>query len=1144
MKLWLSLFWLLFISQLSHAQFENQTQFQKISDFTVNGFAITHFQKINFFNNKAKNDAHPSENPRFEIKEWVGQINFNFNAYQGDFQLERVVVLLHLPKWSDHPIPLIFSEGKVHWQRLQHQWQVTTSQLQIQLAHEQHLTNGAKKQIKYQADQFIHATFNGSLTLSSTGQLLSSQFSLALPKTVELFHWRSFLPEKLLMTLVPQLQTFQIAGFLHQGQVHFQHTRQTQQFKMSGKLDNVQLYWQQKSLLTATVKKLTGYFEITPTQGLLRLTQADMILSLPDFYSHSFDLTRWQGTVHWQYRQQQWEISTQKLQVFERAMKMMIKGGVIIATANTGIDNVFWNHLTISLQNGQLSRFYRWLPDKKWSTLTQWFQNGLSAGKLRHATVHLHGPLDALFEGKNLEITADLQHAQFNYAAGWPPIKRAHAQLVLKGPSLTINGKRGQLLASQIKPMVLTIKDILASVPVIEVVAHLTGDASDGLRFIRESPLREQIDIEDFEMNGPFAVQVKLTIPLAESVETQVEGQITFNQTKIYQKSLNVTLTDVIGVLFFSDEQVFTKELLGKLHNQFVLVSSFTLRNQHPKRTTLQISGYSDAEFLFQQLIHFAPSLKPYAIPTYLSGNTQWLLTVNFPNEKEPTNNYIDILFETDLRGMTVHLPAPLIKKRPERQLLTVKLRLFEEEFVEEEKTQNALTESPEKFDQSKPTNKSNKKEQPQKIYGRIYYGTRFNSVFKINNQQFERGTLVLGNQPAVLPEQAVLQITGALPELSITDWLDALWKRLSTLSSEPDQDLPWPILIDVQFDQLELWQQIFTSVAFQARYFHSIWQAAITGKEIEGQILFAQDQSPQRLNLSFKRLKLTLPKSETPSQPSSAKTTIEPGKLPPLYFYCEALQVDEMKWGRVTGESQPDRDGLRMKLTAQNQGLDLQAQLQWRYVVQHHQTIVQTQVRSQNTFLLLQQLGYQQPPLVGKNTEISFHAYWQGMPHEFELKKMVAVLSLFVTDGQILEVEPGTLGRLFGLFDIYTLPKRLGFDFKDVFDKGFGFNTIVGVFFIQNGLAQTEHLIIHGAAATVKISGQTHLIKKYFEQIATVYPHLSNPLPLAGVLAGGLGVGAAALIMQQILREVEKAIFYRYRITGAWEKPKVVPLP
>ena len=46
----------------------------------------------------------------------------------------------------------------------------------------------------------------------------------------------------------------------------------------------------------------------------------------------------------------------------------------------------------------------------------------------------------------------------------------------------------------------------------------------------------------------------------------------------------------------------------------------------------------------------------------------------------------------------------------------------------------------------------------------------------------------------------------------------------------------------------------------------------------------------------------------------------------------------------------------------------------------------------------------------------------------------------------QLEEVDPGA-GRVFGLMSIVALPRRLSLDFRDVFNKGFGFDQIAGSF-------------------------------------------------------------------------------------------------
>ncbi|EDN66202.1 conserved hypothetical protein [Beggiatoa sp. PS] len=250
------------------------------------------------------------------------------------------------------------------------------------------------------------------------------------------------------------------------------------------------------------------------------------------------------------------------------------------------------------------------------------------------------------------------------------------------------------------------------------------------------------------------------------------------------------------------------------------------------------------------------------------------------------------------------------------------------------------------------------------------------------------------------------------------------------------------------------------------------------------------------------------------------------------------------MNLGNVKLNTKPNYDGLTITVEAQTVGFNLQASGQWRYVVQRHQTVLQATLHTKNIELMLQQLGVKQPPIVGGQSQFTLNTYWQNAPHLFELSKVTGTLSLAIMEGNLVDIEPGTVGRLFGLFDVYTLPRRLALDFKDVFHKGFGFNAIAGVFFLKNGIADTKHLILQAPSARVEISGKTNLMKQTYQQIITIFPQISNPLPIAGALAGGIGGGLAALVIQQLLQaELEQVLKFQYQMTGPWDKPNIAPL-
>jgi uncharacterized protein YhdP len=141
---------------------------------------------------------------------------------------------------------------------------------------------------------------------------------------------------------------------------------------------------------------------------------------------------------------------------------------------------------------------------------------------------------------------------------------------------------------------------------------------------------------------------------------------------------------------------------------------------------------------------------------------------------------------------------------------------------------------------------------------------------------------------------------------------------------------------------------------------------------------------------------------------------------------------------------------------------------------------------------------------------------------------------------GQLDEVEPGA-GRVFGLMSIVALPRRLSLDFRDVFDKGFGFDEITGTFRIENGEAYTCDLSLKGPAADVGIVGRTGLVSKDYDQTAVVSANVGNTLPVVGAVVAGPQVAAALLIFSQIFKKpLQEMGQVYYGIEGDWSNPVI----
>jgi uncharacterized protein YhdP len=178
---------------------------------------------------------------------------------------------------------------------------------------------------------------------------------------------------------------------------------------------------------------------------------------------------------------------------------------------------------------------------------------------------------------------------------------------------------------------------------------------------------------------------------------------------------------------------------------------------------------------------------------------------------------------------------------------------------------------------------------------------------------------------------------------------------------------------------------------------------------------------------------------------------------------------------------------------------------------------------------------------LDGGATRAKIDATWAGPPSAFALPKLDGTLAIDVAEGRILDVNTPGAGRIFGLFSLTEIPRRLSLDFSDFFKSGFSFTSIIGTFRLADGNAFTDGLTIKSPAADIVVTGRTGLRAKDYDQTMNVSPHAGSTLPIVGAIAAGPVGAAAGLVMQSILNKpLGKAIGSKYKVSGSWDKPKI----
>ena len=276
---------------------------------------------------------------------------------------------------------------------------------------------------------------------------------------------------------------------------------------------------------------------------------------------------------------------------------------------------------------------------------------------------------------------------------------------------------------------------------------------------------------------------------------------------------------------------------------------------------------------------------------------------------------------------------------------------------------------------------------------------------------------------------------------------------------------------------------------------------------------------------------------------------SIDPRSLPAFTLTAASFKYNDTDLGQASLAFTRSADGLHLEsLDFHNDAFQISATGNWDMPDNVQRSQFDIEVNGDKLGDILQHFGYAANAISGGRTHLTIDASWAGMPSDFTLDKLDGKLVMAVKKGRFLDIEPGS-GRLFGLLSLQTLPRRLVFDFADIFQKGFAFDRIDGEFELDHGNAYTNHLLMTGPSATIEITGRTGLALQDYDQHAVVTPTLSKSIPLAGALFGpaGLGVGAAIYLGEKVFKEIpdqlDRFLQKKYTITGSWDNPKVTRL-
>ena len=806
-----------------------------------------------------------------------------------------------------------------------------------------------------------------------------------------------------------------------------------------------------------------------------------------------------------------------------------------------------------NIQQGDASRVHRYLPLNISQSVRHYVRDSVLKGELQNIGVKIKGDLKQLpfanpkegefrFTGKVKELqyayvpTASANTANRNASSEgiWPIMDNVNGDIVFDRLNFKVNGasgKWGNLPFTQIKAEIPSLKGPV----IVNVQGESKASASVVLNELRLSPVSNMLNgaLEQASSTGTLTTRLKLSLPLSELEKTSLQGSVALSGNDIRMQSVLPVFEKAQGAIQFT-ETGFT--LMG-VNAQFLggpIKLEGGMRKLAPRSTEanplIRIQGQVTANGMRQA--KEIPALSMLA--QHANGASSYTASLGFKGGQS------ELSIQSQLQGMAFNLPAPLYKKADEQ--VAFKFENLVQGFS--------------------PTNPNKaQRDQLQMTWGRSLSASYLRDVSG-PDPRIIQGRLQVGDNfatPATNLTDSGVSASFNLPSFSIDDWVQVLsppksspaWlsSQSTSLSAATQNYLPTRMTLKAN------------EVTVQGRQLHNVlvsgsregflWRANLDAKQFSGYLEYRQPNNQNAGRIYARLARLSLP----PSADQTVESLLEdsPLSIPALDIVVEDLELRGKKLGRVeieavnTEASLPrnaaSREWRLNKLNITLPEASFKASGRWitsREGTQQASTEMNFRLDVSDAGDLLNRLGTKDA-LRGGAGKLEGQVNWQGSPMTLHYPSLGGRFNVNMGRGQFLQAEPG-VAKLLGVLSLQALPRRLLFDFRDVFSAGFAFDTVRGDVLIQQGIASTRNLQMKGVNAVVQMDGSSDIERETQNLRVLILPEVDAGT--ASLLAGialnpaiGLSTFLAQLILKQPLSRVNTQEFL---IDGTWSDPKV----
>ncbi|MGS3151143.1 YhdP family protein [Aeromonas sanarellii] len=851
------------------------------------------------------------------------------------------------------------------------------------------------------------------------------------------------------------------------------------------------------------LQKLDGDFWLTPTGGSARLSLGKGKVDPARHFkvpipvdSLSARLDWWQTSEGWVLYGQDIALENPDLRLASRFRLELFDHPFLALTGRIDVKNA-----------AHADRYY---PLAVMSDgLVDYLSGAIKGGRAKGADLLWYGefrdfPYD---NGKGIfQVAVPLEQATYEFFPGWQPLTDLQIDLLFQNAGLDMRSRSIRLGKASSDSVHAWIPDLSPGAH-LYVDARVEGEGQAVSDYLQDSPLGGSVGkaLQEVEIRGPMKGTVKLDIPLDGKGEVQASGDASFHDNRVRIAALDLPLEKVAGRLEYDNEHTRIHNLKASLWNQPLTLDYEGRLLPRGYQADLKFRGSWDSHRQRRDI----PALE------LLQGNSNWAgsLGLTLPEDKPFS---FQLALDSSLQGMGLDLPAPLAKAAGARLPLKVTAR-GRDGSADISAVLGADVD----------------------MQGRLVYGEGAPYMSRVRVNVGQPGARVIQDRPMLLAiNQQQADVAGWLGRL--TRWLPGKGQETTGNAVVGPAFLPQEWWVDGQLARADIGTATLKEVHFTVGPVQQATEVMIDSPDVMGVVrLPLTDRQP--IDARFARIHWSGKGSDLSPDPDARQDKAIMDAIPWLRFSCVDCRFGELPLGEVKGELVPganrlDLKGLEMRLA----GSTLRGGAEWLARAGQMQTRARLHLDTPNSELLLKRLGFTSP-IGDAPGKLALDLNWRDTPYRLSLPTLAGSADYQLEGGTLREVNDKG-ARLLSLLSLDSLLRKLRLDFRDVFDKGFYFESMSASAKVSQGVVENKDFYMKGAAGNLRGEGIADLVRWQLDYDLSFSPNLGGTLPVVAAFSLTPITGLYVLALSKLLEPVVDVVTrIDFRVSGPLDDPRLI---